>query len=114
MAKGSKRALKPIPVFRSQDEEARWYGAHRADLHEYVDRDDAEVVEPQPTTNYGGMTQAISLRLPQRLLTGLRRVAEQQETSYQALIRRWLTERLAQETTASDSRRPSGRRSRVA
>ena len=71
------------------------------------------VVEPQPTTDRGGMTQAISLRLPQRLLTGLRRVAEQQEISYQALIRRWLAERMAQETTASDSRRPPGRRSRV-
>jgi predicted DNA binding CopG/RHH family protein len=114
VAKGSKRTLKPIPTFRSQDEEARWYGAHRTGLHEYVDMDDAEVVEPQPTTDHGGMTQAISLRLPRRLLTGLRRVAEQQEISYQTLIRRWLAERLAQETTTSDSRRPSGRRSRVA
>lgn len=114
MAKGSKRALKPIPSFRSEDEEARWYGAHRADLHEYMNMDDAEVVESQSTADRGGMTQATSLRLPRRLLTGLRRVAEQQEVSYQVLIRRWLAERLAQETRASDSRRPSGRRSRVA
>ena len=44
------------------------------------------------------MTQAISLRLPQRLLAGLRRVAGQHEVSYQLLIKQWLAERLAQET----------------
>ncbi len=35
MAKGSKRPLKRIPAFRSEDEEARWYADHREDLHEY-------------------------------------------------------------------------------
>jgi predicted DNA binding CopG/RHH family protein len=114
MAKGSKRTLKRIPAFRSEDEEARWYGVHRDNLHEYVDMDDAELVEPQPTADRGGMTEAITLRLPQRLLTGLRRVAEQQEVSYQILIRRWLAERLAEETAASDSRHSSRRRPRVA
>jgi hypothetical protein len=48
MAKTSKRALKRIPAFRSEDEEARWYGDHRKDLHEYIDMADAEVVESQP------------------------------------------------------------------
>jgi hypothetical protein len=46
MAKVSERVLKRIPAFHSEDEEARWYGAHRKDLHEYLDMDDAEVVEP--------------------------------------------------------------------
>lgn len=114
MAKESKRALKRIPAFRSEDEEARWYAAHREDLHEYVNMDDAEVVKPEPTVDRGGMTQVVSLRLPRRLLTGLRRVAEQQEISYQLLIKRWLSARLAQETAAPDSRRSSGRRKRAA
>ncbi len=114
MAKGSKRALKHIPAFRSEDEEARWYGTHSTDLHEYIDMDDAELVESQPTADRGGMTQAISLRLPRRVLTSLHRVAEQQEVSFQMLIRRWLVERLAQEITTSRSRRPSGRRQRAA
>ena len=76
MTKESKRALKHIPAFRSEDEEARWYAAHREDLHEYVDMDmdDAEVVEPKSTVNRGGMTQVVSLRLPRQLLTGLHRV----------------------------------------
>jgi len=73
MAKESERALKRIPAFRSEDEEARWYAAHREDLHEHVDMDDAEVVEPEPTVDRGGMTQIVSLRLPRRLLTGLHR-----------------------------------------
>jgi hypothetical protein len=114
MAKASKRVLKRIPAFRSEDEEARWYGAHRKDLQEYIDMAGAEVVEPQPTVDRSGMTQAITLRLPRRLLAGLRRTAEQQEVSYQLLIRRWLTERLAQETAATESHRSSGRRSRAA
>jgi predicted DNA binding CopG/RHH family protein len=103
-----------MPAFHSEDEEARWYGAHRHDLHEYVNMDDAEVVEPQPTADHSGMTEAIFIRLPRRLLTGLRRVAEQQEVSYQTLVKRWLTERLAQEAAAADSRPSPARRSRAA
>jgi len=79
-----------------------------------MDMDDAELVEPKANGDRGDMTQAISLRLPQRLLTGLRRVAEQRETSYQMLIKQWLTERLAQESAPSITRRPQSRRSRAA
>jgi hypothetical protein len=114
MAKASKRRLKRIPAFRSEDEEARWYGAHRQDLHEYIDMADAEVVEPQPTADRSGMTQTVALRLPRRLLAGLHRMAERQGVSYELLIRRWLAERLAQETAAAESQRSSGRRSRAA
>ncbi len=114
MAKESKRTLKRIPAFRSEAEEARWYGVHRDDLHEYLDMDDAELVEPKANGDRGDMTQAISVRLPQRLLTGLRRVAEQQEITYQMLIRQWLTERLAQESAPAIARRPQSRRSRAA
>ena len=114
MAKESKRHLKRIPTFHSEAEEARWYGAHREVLHEYIDMDDAELVDSKTTEDRGGMTQAISLRLPQRLLTGLRRVAEQQEVTYQTLIKHWLTERLAQENTPVINRRPPSRRSRAA
>jgi predicted HicB family RNase H-like nuclease len=114
MARESKRTLKRIPTFRSAAEEARWYGAHAHDLHEYLDMEDAEVVEPQAGGDRGGMTQVISLRLPQRLLTSLRRVAEQQEVSYQVLIKQWLTDRLVQESASSTTRRSQSRRSRVA
>lgn len=114
MAKNSRRSLKRIPAFRSAAEEAQWYGAHRHDLHEYLDMEDAELIEAQTGGDRGSMTQAISLRLPQRLLTGLRRIAEQQEVSYQKLIRQWLTERLAQESTQSTARRPQGRKARAA
>ncbi len=114
MAKESKRTLKRIPTFRSTAEEARWYGMHTHDLHEYMDMDDAELVEPRANGDRGGMTQAISLRLPQRLLTSLRRVAERQEISYQTLIKRWLTERLAQEHAPSTAHRAQSRRARAA
>jgi len=114
MAKASRRTLKRIPAFRSEAEEARWYGAHRDKLHEYVDMEDAEVVEPQLMADRGGMTQPFSLRLPRQLLTDLRRLAEQQEVSYQTLIKRWLAERLAQETAGANVRRSPGRRPRAA
>lgn len=84
------------------------------DFHEYLNMEDAERVKAQASGDRGNMTQAISLRLPQRLLTGLRRVAEQQEISYQKLIRQWLTERLAQESTQITVRRPQGRKARAA
>jgi len=114
MAKESKRSLKRIPAFRSEAEEAGWYDAHRDDLHEYIDMDDAELVETKTDGGRGALTQVVTLRLPQRLLTGLRRVAEQQEISYQRLIKQWLTERLAQESTPAIARRPHSRRSRAA
>jgi predicted DNA-binding ribbon-helix-helix protein len=114
MAKESKRPLKRIPTFRSAAEEARWYGAHCHDLHEYIEMEDAKLVESQASGDRGGMTQAVSLRLPRQLLTGLRRVAEQQEITYQMLIKQWLTERLAQESAPSTARRPPSRRSRAA
>jgi len=109
---GRKNAAKSLVT--SEDEEARWYTAHREDWHKYVDMDDAEVVGPDSTADRSRMTQVVSLRLPRRLLTGLRRVAEQREISYQLLIERWLSDRLAQETAAPDSRRSSGRRNRAA
>jgi len=114
MAKESKRTLKRIPTFRSAAEEARWYGAHTHDLHEYIDMDDATLIESQASSDRNGMTQAISLRLPQRLLIGLHRVAEQQEISYQTLIKRWLAERLAQESVSATVRRSQSRRARAA
>lgn len=113
MAKESKRVPKRVPSFRSEDEEAQWYAAHRDELHDYVDMDDAELIEPQTTSDRSGMTQAVSLRLPRRLLTGLRRVAEQHEMNYQRLIKQWLAERLAQEAPLSTTRRPPSRRSRA-
>jgi predicted DNA binding CopG/RHH family protein len=109
MARGSKPSLKSIPVFRSEEEEAEWFNAHRDDLHEYVDMDDAEIVEPNVKADRGNMTQAVALRLPRRLVNGLRREAERREMSYQSLIKQWLSERLTQETTAAPSRRSSRR-----
>jgi hypothetical protein len=34
MARESKHSLKRIPAFHSEDEETKWYSAHRGDLHE--------------------------------------------------------------------------------
>ena len=87
---------------------------HQHDLEEYIDMSDAEMGEPETTGDRGGMTEAISLRLPRRVLTELRRLAEQQEIKYQTLIKQWLTERLAQESAPSTTHRPPNRRSRAA
>lgn len=114
MAKASKRPLKRIPTFRSEAEESRWYGMHQHDLDEYINMDDAEMSEAQTAGERGGMTEAISLRLPRRVLTELRRLAEQQDIKYQTLIKQWLTERLAQETAPPTTHRPPSRRARAA
>jgi hypothetical protein len=114
MPQRSKPTSKEVPHFRSEQEEARWYSDHREDLQEYVDMDDGEVVDPDPLSDRGGMTQAVSVRLPQRLLSDLRRIAEQQEISHQVLIQRWLSERLLQEKTQTDTSRPQKRRTKAA
>ena len=114
MAQRSKPTRKQVPQFRSEKEEARWYSDHREDLHEYLDMDAAEVVDPEPAFDRGGMTQPISLRLPQRLLADLRRIAEQYEISYQLLIQRWLSERLRQETLQAATSHPRKRRTKAA
>ncbi len=83
---------KPIPKFKDEDAERRFWATH--DSSDYADWSKAErAVFPRlkPTT------RAISLRLPASLLDELRQMANQRDVPYQSLIKIFLRERIDQE-----------------
>jgi len=88
----SKSKLKPIPEFASEAEEQEFWAT--ADTTEYFDWSQARrVVFPKlrPTTT------PISMRLPETLLTELKRLANEQDVPYQSLMKVYLAERVALE-----------------
>lgn len=87
-----KRALKKIPVFRTEDEEREFWA--KTDSTDYVDWSKARTVRfprLQPTST------AISVRLPETLLTELKLLANEQDVPYQSLLKVYLSERVAAE-----------------
>ncbi len=84
----TKRTKRP-PKFASEAAERRFWETH--DSTAYVDWTKAEravFTQLKPTT------RAISLRLPETLLAGLKTAANQRDVPYQSLIKVWLAERL--------------------
>ena len=87
-----KSKLKQIPEFASEAEEQDFWAT--ADTTEYFDWSQARrVVFPKlkPTTT------PISMRLPETLLTELKRLANEQDVPYQSLMKVYLSERVALE-----------------
>jgi predicted DNA binding CopG/RHH family protein len=73
----AKRTLKPIPKFRTEAEERRFWQFH--DTSEFVDWSkvrDASFPDLKPTTT------TISLRLPSTLLSGQKNLANKQDVPY--------------------------------
>lgn len=88
----SKKAVKPIPRFKSEAEEQEFWATH--DTSDYFDWSRARsVVFP----NLKPSTTAISMRLPETLLTDLRRLANEQDVPYQSLMKVYLAERVSAE-----------------
>jgi predicted DNA binding CopG/RHH family protein len=81
--------LKPIPIFRSEAEERRFWESH--DSTEYVDWSQAERVR---LPNLKPSTKSISLRLPVSLLERIKVAAHKRDVPYQSLIKTWLAEKL--------------------
>jgi predicted DNA binding CopG/RHH family protein len=95
-----KPQLKPIPKFRSEAEEREFWAS--ADTTEYFDWSQARrVVFP----NLKPSTTPISMRLPETLLTDLKRLANEQDVPYQSLMKMYLAERVAAERRAVRSNR---------
>ncbi|MHB1193862.1 MAG: BrnA antitoxin family protein [Longimicrobiales bacterium] len=87
-----KSKLKRIPEFTSEAEEQEFWAT--ADTTEYFDWSQARrVVFPKlrPTTT------PISMRLPETLLTELKRLANEQDVPYQSLMKVYLSDRVALE-----------------
>lgn len=91
-----KKKLKPIPTFKSEDEERDFWDTH--DATDYFDMDKAEVaVFP----NLRPSTQTISLRLPEYLLARIKQLANFRDVPYQSLMKIFLAERVRDELKKS-------------
>lgn len=94
-----KRALKKIPTFRSEAAEREFWAT--ADSTEYVDWSAARFVRfpaLRPTST------AISLRLPETLLTELKLLANERDVPYQSLLKVYLADRIRTERRRRRSR----------
>jgi predicted DNA binding CopG/RHH family protein len=81
--------LKPIPTFRSEAEERRFWESH--DSTEYVDWSQAERGR---LPNLKPSTKSISLRLPVSLLERIKVAAHKRAVPSQSLIKTWLADKL--------------------
>ena len=83
------KKLKPIPRFRSEAEERKFWETH--DSTDYVDWSKAQRVR---LPNLKLSTTSISLRLPQGLLEQIKVAANKRDVPYQSLIKVWLAEKV--------------------
>ena len=91
MAK-SKIALRKPPAFNSEAEEREFW--ETADSTQYVDWSKAEAVR---FPNLRPSTTAISVRLPDTLLTELKLLANEKDVPYQSLLKVYLADRVQAE-----------------
>jgi predicted DNA binding CopG/RHH family protein len=89
MSKASRDKPKPIPAFRNEAEERRFWETH--DSADYVDWSKAERVH---LPNLKPTTTSISLRLPVGLLERIKVAANKRDMPYQSLIKSWLAEKV--------------------
>lgn len=88
----SKSALQKIPKFKSEADEQEFWAT--ADSTQYVDWSKAEVVR---FPNLRPSTTAISVRLPDTLLTELKLLANERDVPYQSLLKVYLADRVSAE-----------------
>jgi predicted DNA binding CopG/RHH family protein len=88
----SKRTLKEMPKFKNEDEERDFWAT--ADSTGYVDWSRARIVR---FPNLRPSTTAISVRLPETLLTELKLFANERDVPYQSLLKVYLADRVAAE-----------------
>ena len=95
-----KKNLKPIPKFKNEAEERRFWESH--DSTQYVDWSYAK---PARFPNLKPSTHAISLRLPASHLDEIKIEANKRDVPYQSLIKVWLAEKTGElSVTASRSK----------
>ena len=82
------KKLRPIPQFRSEAEERRFWETHSST--DYIDWTKAQRVR---MPNLKPSTTSISLRLPVTLLEQIKVAANKRDVPYQSLIKTWLAEK---------------------
>ena len=86
------KKFKPIPTFRSEVEERRFWETHESS--DYIDWSKAERVR---LPNLKPSTTSISLRLPVALLERIKVAANKRDVPYQSLIKTWLADKTGNE-----------------
>lgn len=81
---------KPIPDFRSEDEERKFWATTGRDSTQYIDWSQARRAR---FPNIRLSTRSISLRLPVSLLERIKLEANKRDVPYQSLIKVWLAEK---------------------
>ena len=87
-----KRVVKRIPTFKTEDAEREFWAT--ADSTEYVDWSTAKAVR---FPHLRPSSTAISVRLPDTLLTELKLLANERDVPYQSLLKVYLADRIAVE-----------------
>jgi predicted DNA binding CopG/RHH family protein len=91
-----KQQLKPIPDFKSEEEEVEFWDAH--DSSNYIDWSKADkAVFP----NLKPSTESISLRLPSPLLAHIKELANEKDVPYQSLMKVYLSDQVKRELRTS-------------
>lgn len=86
------KKLKPIPRFKNEDEEDKFWSTHDSTL--YFDWSKAKrVIFP----NLKPSTRTITIRVPQSLLDSLKVIANKKDVPYQSLVKIFLDERIKEE-----------------
>ncbi|MBI4313728.1 MAG: BrnA antitoxin family protein [Candidatus Omnitrophica bacterium] len=86
------KKLKPIPQFKNEDAERKFWAAH--DSTDYVDWSKAKRVR---FPNLKPSLRTISIRLPEHLIGDLKALANKRDIPYQALLKQFLAERVERE-----------------
>ena len=102
-----KKQLKPIPVFKSEVEERRFWDS--ADTTEYFDMDSVRLVR-FPNLKYS--TESISLRLPVSLLDEIKIMANKIDVPYQSYIKMILADKVQERRTKYNVERKKTSKSR--
>lgn len=91
-----KKRLKPIPKFKSSDEEREFWAKH--DSVDYIDWDGAKTDARFPNLKFS--TRAISIRLPENMIVKLKEIANKRDIPYQSLVKMILAEKIKEEINA--------------
>lgn len=87
------KKLKPIPKFKNEDEERKFWAIH--DTTDYFDTDNEiklDLSELKPST------RPVTLRLPESLLASLKTLANKRDVPYQSLMKILLAQKIKEET----------------
>jgi predicted DNA binding CopG/RHH family protein len=90
-----RKKLKPIPKFKSEDEDREFWATH--DTTEYLDWSKAVKAK---FPNLKLSTKSISIRLPVSLLEDIKIEANKKDIPYQSLIKVWLAEKVKEKAMA--------------